>query len=171
MMAFFSTAGFLIYVLALLVGLAIIPLGLPGIWLIFGNAVVYSVITDYQRGRSDLRVLFVVLFLAVLAEIMEYGVSVIGARKLDVSRNTIIASLIGGLVGALIGFPIIIVGSLIGLFLGVFLGAFGYAFYVERDWRKAFNQALAAFFSRVAAMFLKTIIGLAMVLFLLVKSF
>lgn len=134
-------------------------------------AFIYSLITDFQPGESDLWVLGVVVILALLGEIIEFLIGVLGSKKLNVSNRAIVFSLIGGLLGALIGFPIIIVGSLIGLFIGAFLGAFIYEMFEQKNIAKALKASIACFFSRVTAMFFKTGIAFGIVVYLLVKTF
>ncbi|MBI2339456.1 MAG: DUF456 domain-containing protein [Deltaproteobacteria bacterium] len=166
-----SSLGLTIYVLLLLTALLLVPLGFPGTWLLVVISFVFSLVADFQAGKSDFWVLFTVGALAIIGEALEFGIGVFGGKKMNVSNRTIVASLIGGIVGAIIGVPVLLIGSLIGLFLGVFLGAFASEMLEKRDWRKAFQGALACFFSRITAMFVKTGIGFAMVVYLLVKTF
>ena len=39
--------------LATLVGIVLVPLGLPGVWLIVASALTYSYFYDYSAGHSD----------------------------------------------------------------------------------------------------------------------
>ena len=166
-----STLGLIIYVLLLLAALLLVPLGFPGTWLMVVASFVYSLVTDFQTGKSDFWVLFIVVVLAVVGEVLEFGIGVWGGKKMSVSNRTIVSSLIGGILGAFIGLPVLLIGSLVGFCLGVFLGAFISEILEKKDWRKAFQGALACFFSRVTAMFVKTGIGFAIVVYLLVKTF
>lgn len=113
----------------------------------------------------------VVFVLALIAEALEFGIGVIGSKKLQVSNGALLCSIIGGLIGAVVGVPIMLVGSLLGLLLGVFLGAFVYEILTKKNFKQAFLSSLAAFFSRVVAIFVKTTIAFAMVIYLLMKMF
>lgn len=169
-MTLLSTAGFILFVLALLLGLALVPLGFPGTWLVVATAFVYSLARDFQPGKPDFWVLLIVIVLALLGEAVEYGIGVIGSKKLNVSSGAIIASIAGGFVGAIIGVPVFLVGALLGLFLGAFLGAFLYEIIETKKIKPALWAATATFFSRVTAMFVKTFVALVMVIYLLTKS-
>lgn len=171
LLSFASAIGYIVYVLLLLIGLLLVPLGLPGAWLMVVVAFVYSLLTDFQAGQNDLWVLVVVVILALIGELLEFGIGVLGSKKLKVSNRAIIFSLIGGFIGAVVGFPIILIGSLIGLFVGAFLGAFIYEIFEQKNLAKALKSSIACFFSRVTAMFFKTGIAFAIVVYLLMKTF
>lgn len=169
-MTIFSSIGFILFVLVLLVSLVLVPLGLPGSWLIVAASFVFSLVSDFQAGRSDFWVLFIVIMLALLGEALEFGIGMFGAKKLNVSNGAIVSSIIGGIVGALIGVPIFLVGALFGLFIGVFAGAFVYEMITTKNPRASFQAAIATFFSRISAMFVKTFVTLTMVIYVLMKS-
>ena len=166
-----SVIGFIIYIIGLLVGLLLVPLGLPGTWIIVLTAVSYGALTDFQTRTSDLWVVGTVMALAVVGEILEFGIGIVASKKLKVSNGAIVASVIGGLVGGMVGTPVFLIGPLIGLLVGVFLGAFLFELFVQKKILSAFKAALGAFFSRITALFVKTMIALAMVIYLLMKTF
>lgn len=159
------------YILSLLTGLVLVPLGFPGTWLIVLTAIVYSLAADFSALSSDWVVVLIAGGVALVGELLELGIGIIASRRFHVSNGAIVASIAGGILGAMIGVPVFLVGSLIGLFLGVFLGALAYELCVQRDFRLALKSALGAFFSRVTALFVKTVMALGMVVYLLVKTF
>lgn len=165
-----STIGFILFILGLLIGLVLVPLGLPGTWLIVVISFIYSLFRDFQAGRNDFWVLFVVILLAVIAELLELGIGIIGSRKFKVSNGAIVFSIIGGIVGAAIGVPVMMIGGLIGLFIGVFAGAFAFEMFQTKDYRLAFKGAVATFFCRITALFVKTFVAFMMVIYLLTKT-
>lgn len=165
-----ATAGFVLFILGLLTGLVLVPLGLPGTWLIVGLSVVYSLFRDFQAGRNDFWVLLVVILLAGIAELLELGIGIIGARKFKVSSGAIVFSIIGGVIGAAIGVPMMMIGGLLGLFIGVFAGAFAFEMLQSKDYRLALQGALATFFCRITALFVKTFVAFMMVIYLLTKT-
>lgn len=165
-----SIIGFVVFVLVLLAGLFLVPLGLPGTWLIVIDAFVYSLIADFQMGRSDFWVLLFVIILAIVGEILEFGIGVLGSKEMKVSNGAIVCSIIGGIVGVFVGFPLFLVGTIIGLLIGVFLGAFVYEMLVKKDVRIALDASIKTFFSRVMSIFAKTFIAFVMVVYLLMKT-
>lgn len=159
------------YILSLLTGLVLVPLGFPGTWLIVLSALVYSLASDFNSHSSDWVVVLIAGGLALMGELLEFGIGVVGSKKLNVSNGAILASIVGGILGAVIGVPVFLLGPLIGLLIGVFAGALAYEWYVQKDVRLALKSALGAFFSRVTALFVKTVLALGMVVYLLVKTF
>lgn len=170
-MSYLPVLGHILFIVLLLIGLILVPLGFPGGWLIVALSFVYSLVDDFSPGKNDFWVLFVVILLAVMGELMEFGISIVTSKKWQVSNSAIIASLVGGFVGALIGAPIAFVGSLIGLLLGAFFGAFIYEIVATRDLKISLKTSIATFFSRVTALFVKTVITLAMIIYLLIETF
>ncbi|MBF0492801.1 MAG: DUF456 domain-containing protein [Deltaproteobacteria bacterium] len=159
----------IILLLASLVGVALVPLGLPGTWLIFALSFLYSLLWNFSRSSSDFKVLALLFILALMGEILELFVSFWGAKKLQVSTGAFWASLAGGLLGALIGVPVFLIGSLLGLLLGTFLGAFVYEYVKRQSFKNATLSAFAVFFSRMVASFMKTALALGMWVYLLFK--
>ena len=98
-------------------------------------------------------------------------VSILGGKALQVSTGALIASIAGGILGAMIGLPVFLIGSFLGLLLGAFLGAFAYECLVTRKFGIAFNAALAVFFSRMVAIFVKTSIAIGMGVYIGFKLF
>jgi uncharacterized protein YqgC (DUF456 family) len=154
-----------------LVGILLVPLGLPGTWVIAAAAFIYSIFFDFKPPGDDWVIVLILITLAVLGELLELWVGVMGGKKMNVSTGAIIASILGGLIGAFVGVPVFLIGSLLGLLLGVFLGAFLYEWITTRKLRVAFGSALAVFFSRIVATFVKTSIALGMGIYLGFKVF
>lgn len=155
-----------------LAGIIMVPLGLPGLWVIVGTSLLYSYFYQYSSGHSDVWVNVILFFLALLAEILEFLVGTFGGKAMvEVSTGAIISSIVGGLIGAMIGVPIFLIGSFLGLLLGAFLGALIYEWVIHKDFGTALTAAVAVFLSRMVASFLKTCIALAMATYLSWKLF
>ncbi len=153
--------------LATLVGIVLVPFGLPGVWLIVASSILYSFFYDYAPGVSDIWVNVILVFLGLIAEAFEFLVGTLGGRMVtEISTGAIVSSVIGGIIGAIIGVPVFLIGSFLGLLLGAFLGAFVYEFLVKKDFIIAFKSAVAVFFSRMVASFLKTCIAVGMTVYL-----
>ncbi len=171
MSSLFSILGHIIYIFSILGGLLVVPLGLPGTWVIAGIGLLYSFISDFQPGHSDLWVIVTLVVFAGLGELLEFGVGIVASKKMDVSNKAVWASLIGGIVGAVIGLPVAFIGSLLGLLLGTFLGAFLLDLVTSQNLNVALKTGVAVFFSRVTALFVKTLLAFAMVVYLFMKTF
>ena len=164
--------GIIVFYIALIVGLLLIPLGFPGTWVMVAAAALFAALADLAPGGSEWIALIIVTALAGLGELIELGVRIVGGKVAKVSNGAIIAAIVGGIIGAIVGVPVFLIGSLIGLLLGVFLGAFGYALLFERhSIAGAAWVALATTTSQIVALFAKTCIGLAIIVYLSVVVF
>jgi len=155
-----------------LVGIAIVPLGLPGTWLIVVAGAVYSLLFPFDGGAtSGMSVMVKLIGVAFFGEVMEFAVGTLGSKPLKVSNGAIFSAFIGGIVGAIVGVPVVLVGSLIGLFLGAFLGAFFYELVTLKNLKRAFLNACAVLATRIVATALKTTLALGMGIYLFFKLF
>jgi hypothetical protein len=117
-----AAAGISLVLLLNLVGLLLIPLGLPGIWLQVMAALALAAATGGERiGWAWVGVC---AGLALAGELAEFASGQWGARRFGGSRRAAWGALLGGLTGAMIGgIPLPIVGSVVASFIGTFLGA------------------------------------------------
>ena len=115
------TIAGLLLALCCVVGLVLVPLGLPGLWVMAAGVIGYGRLTGF--GTVGVATIAIVLGLALLGEILETWVGFGLARRYGGSRRAGWGALLGGLVGAVIGVPVPIVGSVIGAFVGSFAGA------------------------------------------------
>jgi uncharacterized protein YqgC (DUF456 family) len=148
----------LLLVLVLFVGLVLIPLGLPGLWVMLLGILGYGALTDF-RGIG-LGTLVVVTALAFVGELIEWWVGFKYTRRYGGSRRAGWGALLGGIVGAFAGIPIPIIGSVIGSFLGSFAGAAIFEFTRSPD--NALRTGWGALLGRMWATAAKTSLGLIM---------
>lgn len=105
----------------LIIGVCLIPVGLPGLWLIVVAAPAFDWLTGTHR--IGLVTIIGVLLLAVTAEVLDFVFAARAARRYGGSERAAWAAAIGGLIGALVGVPIPVEGSVVGALAGVFIGA------------------------------------------------
>lgn len=142
---------------AVLAGLLMIPLGLPGIWLMLLAGVGHRLlVTPPTLGWLTLGVLGLV---AVGAEWLEFSVSGKYTQKYGGSRRAAWGAILGGLAGAFVGIPIPVIGSVIGAFAGAFVGALLGEYTVERNQQQATRAATGALIGRAVATALKSVAG------------
>lgn len=142
----------------MLVGLMLIPLGLPGLWVILLGVIGYGALTDF-RGVG-LGTLITVTVLAFIGEAIEWWVGYRYTRRYGGSRRAGWGALLGGIIGAFAGIPIPIIGSVIGSFLGSFVGAALFEF--TKTPENAVRVGWGALLGRMWATAAKTALGLAM---------
>ena len=146
----------LILVAVLLVSILMIPLGLPGTWVMIAAGVGYSILVPNSIG---IFALVGVTALAVIAEVFEFTLAGKYARKYGGSRRASWGAIIGGIVGAIVGVPVPIVGPIIGGFAGAFIGALVFEYSGGSGAHAATRVAWGALVGRVVAAALKVAIG------------
>src|SRR5688500_3715933 len=154
--------------LVLLGGLLLIPLGLPGIWLIVGAVALFNPLT----GTTAVGTVTIVgiLLLATIAEVIEFTLAARYTKQYGGSRRAGWGAILGGIVGAIVGVPIPIIGSVIGAFVGSFAGA------LIAEWSRgtrtgaATRVATGALLGRVMATAAKTAIGVVVAVWTLVAA-
>jgi uncharacterized protein YqgC (DUF456 family) len=112
---------------------------LPGNWLIVGAAALFAWTFPEQAGRGMMwTTVVVLLILAILGEIIEFGAGAAGAARQGASRRGIVLSIIGAMLGSIgglaVGTPIPILGSFVMAVLGGAIGAFVGA-YLGEAWK------------------------------------
>lgn len=113
--------GLILLVACALVGLVLIPLGLPGLWVIVGGVLLYGWLTSF--ATVGVWTIVIALGLAFMGEAIEWWLGFRIAQRYGGSKSAGWGALIGGIVGAIVGVPIPVIGSVIGAFVGSFLGA------------------------------------------------
>ena len=150
----------LLLIISGLVGLVLIPLGLPGLWVIVLAILGYGYLTDFRTLSAFF--IGLVVGLALLGEVFESWIGFRFARKYGGSSRAGWGALVGGLIGAVVGVPVPIVGSVIGGFVGAFLGAALFEYTRARQSGVAAKAGWGAVLGRAAAAALKMAIGIVM---------
>lgn len=103
------------------IGVGLTLLGLPGIWLtIFVGAMAELIrsvtISWWTIGAC--------VALGLLAELLEFVLSAVGASKAGGSKRAALASIVGGVIGGVLGAPFLFpIGTILGAALGAGIGA------------------------------------------------
>jgi uncharacterized protein YqgC (DUF456 family) len=151
----------LVLVVSAIVGLLLIPLGLPGLWVILLGILGYGWLTGFETLGAGLIVLVTVL--ALLGEVFESWIGFRYAQKYGGSSRAGWGALVGGLIGAVVGVPVPIIGSVIGGFVGAFIGAAIFEYTRARQSGVAAKAGWGAVLGRAAAAAGKMAIGVVMV--------
>ena len=146
----------LILAAIMLISLFMIPLGLPGTWVMIAAGVGYSLLVPNSIG---IFALVVTTGLAVVAEVFEFTLAGKYARKYGGSRRASWGAIIGGTVGAIVGVPVPIVGPIIGGFAGAFIGALVFEWSRGSGAQASTKVAYGALVGRVVAAALKVAVG------------
>lgn len=149
-----------------IVGLLLIPLGLPGLWVMVLGFLVFGGLTQFRS--ESVATIFIVLALAFAGELIESWLGFRFARRYGGSRRAGWGALVGGLVGAVVGVPVPVVGSVLGAFVGSFGGAALFEYASTRRADVAVGAGWGAVVGRAAAAAAKIALGLAIGVFSLV---
>ena len=147
-------------VLAMVACLALIPLGLPGLWIMIGILTI-AVVGDEVSP-------WILLFLvpvAIVAELAEWVIVDRTSARWGGSRKAFWGAIAGGLVGILVGLPIPlpILGPLVAGLLGTFAGAAIVTWWETRTLRSAGRVGCGAVLGRAFAAAAKTAAGVVIV--------
>src|SRR6058998_2331289 len=131
------------------VGLILIPLGLPGLWIMVGGILAYGWLTEFRS--VGVATIVIALAIAFLGEILDNWLGFRFAKRYGGSTRSGWGALLGGLVGAVIGVPVAVIGSVIGAFLGSFIGAALFEYTHSRRTGVAARAGWGALMGRAAA--------------------
>jgi uncharacterized protein YqgC (DUF456 family) len=158
----------LLLLAALLLGLVMIPFGMPGTLVMFAAALCYKLLVP-QGGIGWPTVVIVGLLMAI-AEVLEWTLAARFARRYGGSRRAGWGAAIGGMVGAFVGVPIPIVGPIVGAFVGAFAGALLFELGRGSGGGVATRVAWGALLGRVTAAAIKMAIGVVMAVWIVVSA-
>jgi uncharacterized protein YqgC (DUF456 family) len=175
-MIYFGLLSLLI--LVLVVGWCMTMLSMPGNWVMVAAAGLFAWWSPPSGPNIGWPVFFLLLGLAVVAELLELAASALGASRAGGSRRgavlAIFGSMIGALAGAMIGLPIPVVGSLVAAIVFAGVGAMAGAMLGEtwkgRTLAETWKVGQAAFWGRLLGALAKTGIASAMFVIALVAA-
>lgn len=146
---------------ALALGLVLLAFGLPGLWVMSGAVLLYSI--GVPAGGVGTVTVIIVFGLAVAAEALEFLLTGRFARRYGGSRRAGWGAIVGSIVGAFVGVPVPVVGSLVGAFAGAFAGAWLAEMTNRASVGSATRVATGALLGRIAATATKVGIGCAVI--------
>lgn len=146
-----------ILVVAVVGGLVLVPLGLPGLWVMVLGVIGFGWLTGFRSVGAGM--IGAVLALAALGEVVEAWVGFRLARRYGGSRRAGWGAIAGGIVGAVVGVPVPIVGSVIGAFVGSFAGAALFEYTRSRASGTAVSAGWGAVLGRAAGAAVKVALG------------
>ncbi|MDH3272415.1 MAG: DUF456 domain-containing protein [Gemmatimonadota bacterium] len=142
----------------MLMGVLIIPLGLPGLWLI-----VVATLGLALAGELPWSLGLLVSAVALLAEAAEFLVVARFGRAYGGSTRAFWGAVVGGFVGLFVGLPIPVLGSVVTAFLGTFLGAGIVTLFETRSLGRSARVGWGVVLARTAAVALKVAVSIAVV--------
>jgi len=162
------TGWYLALIAAQVVGFLLLPIGLPGLWLMLGCGISYRLFAG-GTGPSW-PAIGVASAVTIVAEVLEFTLAARYTRKYGGSKRAGWGAAAGGLVGAIVGVPIPILGSVVGAFAGSCLGAILAEYSLGRGHREAGRSGWGALMGRIASTTVKTALGAVVAVILLVSA-
>ena len=142
----------------MIVSLFLIPLGLPGVWIMI--AILFlGVVSGMVSGW----IFFLLVLLAGFAEFLEFVAVKRMTTRYGGNSRTFWGAVVGGLAGALIGLPIPVVGPLVAAFLGTVAGAFLVTWHQTGHVGGSAWASWGALLGRAVAIGLKVFVGLLII--------
>lgn len=146
-------------VVCCLVGLVLVLLGLPGLWVMVLGVIGYGWLTGFHS--VGVATIAIVVGLALMGEVVEWWLGFWFAERYGGSRRAGWGALLGGIVGAVVGVPVPVIGSVIGAFVGSFIGAAAFEYTRQLSAGVAMRAGWGAVLGRATAAALKMALGLA----------
>jgi uncharacterized protein YqgC (DUF456 family) len=163
-----SVLGLVLLWIFMLAGLAVIPFGIPGTFIIVLDALIYGLATGFEK--ISLIHVGILLALGVGVEVIEELFSGWMARRFGGSRWAYAGALIGGFLGAVGGTALMpVLGTLLGGFSGAAVGAFLIEGIRGVPVQTAIRVGAGAFLGAVSGKLTKIIVAVCMVIFVAMK--
>lgn len=163
-------AGLTVFIVVLFLGVFSTVFGFPGTIIILVDAIVYALVTGFDK--IGVKVLLLLIILSALAEALDFGLSMAGAERFGATRKGAWASVIGGIIGAVIMSPLFYgLGALAGVFFGGFSGVFVVEIIRQREFKPALRAGYGSILGRVAAIIAKGLVSLIMVIVILLSVY
>lgn len=165
-----SIWGDIALVIGMIAAVAVIPFGLPGKFILVGEALLYGWLHQFEP--FSLSFVGFLLLIAIFAELIETGLSAIFAKKFGGSKHGMIGAIIGSILGAIIGTPVTpILGTIVGAFIGAFLGATFLEWFKHHEIKQAVHVGLGAMLGSASTIVFKIMVTIFMVVLILMKVF
>ncbi len=161
-------AGLVILDIVLLVSLLVVPLGLPGNFVIVGAALIAGFATRFVPiGWIDIAAM---LGLAVIGEVVEGFLGSAMAGRYGASKWGMVGAFGGGLIGAVLGTAAMpVLGTLIGSFIGTAGGAILVEWALGATTSDGARAGFGALLGRSLSTLFKLSIGMAMAIYVMIR--
>lgn len=145
-------------VLAMLVGVLLIPVGLPGLWLVVAVTLALAV-----AGQVGWTLGLTAVGVAVAAEAAELLVVSRLGRAYGGSRRAFWGAVGGGMLGLFVGMPVPVLGPVVTAFVGTFLGAGAVTLVETRSVSRSARVGWGVVLARTAAVGLKVAVAVGVI--------
>ncbi len=156
-----SFFGITLLGLGLLVGVLIIPFGLPGTFVIAGLALVHGLMTSFAPLTAGF--VGIIFLLAGVGEAVEFFLGAATAKKYGGSKRAMWGAIAGGFIGAIFGTGVLpVFGTIMGALIGAFGGAALAEYSVREDLDNAIKVGFGAFIGALGGKLMKITLSIVM---------
>jgi|GEM_PF-743942 len=149
--------------------LLVIPLGIPGTFLIAVIVLLEAILTDFATVGTGL--LIWLFAIAVALEGVEYLITGISAQRYGASKIGVVGAILGALIGAIVGSSLVpVIGTLIGTLVGAYVGAVGVELFRTGSTETALRAGFGAFVGNAGGKLAKVVGGVFMIV-LIIRAF
>jgi len=161
---------YILLILIVFAGLALVTVTLPGLWIMTAATAIYSLAPhEHRLGHKTLLVLVI---LSVIGEVLEFSAGGAAARKAGGGRRAAVGALVGGVAGGIVGsFLLPLVLTIVGICIGSFVGAAGFELLGGGAAVHSLGVGWGAAKGRFVGVFLKLGIGIIMAILILITAF
>lgn len=154
------------FILAILAGVIMTIIGLPGNLIILLTGLLYGYYDHFDK--MDYAILVIVLGIFIIAEIIEFVAGVVGAKKEKASKRAMFATFIGTIVGGIWGTAILpVLGSLLGALCGAFIATAVAEYSKTKDLDQAKRVGKSVLKGQIIAIIIKSTAAVSMAIILL----
>lgn len=148
--------------LILFLGIFLTVFGLPGTVLILFDVLGYALLTGF--AQIEWKMILTLLLMSIVAELLDFGLSMAGAVRFGSSRAGLWAALIGSFAGAAILSPFFLgLGVLMGIFLGGGAAVFVAEMIQRQKLKPAFRASMGVMLGRMTGIAVKGMVSIVMV--------
>lgn len=142
--------------LLMFAGLLLIPLGLPGLWLIVSVAVGLALL-DWLPASFAVAAAGA----GALAELVEFVILKVFGSAYGGSTRAFWGAVLGGMLGLFVGLPVPLVGPIVTALLGTFVGAWAVTYMETRSVARSTRVGWGVVLARTIAVVVKVGTGVA----------
>ncbi|MEE8319585.1 MAG: DUF456 domain-containing protein [bacterium] len=163
-----AVLGWFVFWVVLAVSVPVQLMGLPGIWIIFADALVLRLLAGPEV--LSWYVLLVLFSAALVGEVLEFYSTVAGAREKTDLKGIAPAAIVGGILGGIVGAAFLFgLGALPGAAAGSFAGVFILALVSGSKPGEALGIGTGALIGRIKGTAIKLVASVAMIAVLIVS--
>ena len=153
-----------VFILFMALSLGLHLFSLPGNWLVLALMVLWRFTHPVAAETMDTTFFIIAGGLALLGEMLEFGVQLLGAKRYGGSSKGNLGGIIGAIAGAILGAPFFFgLGALIGALAGAYAGCLLLEIGQGRSFDVAVRAAKGAFFGKFLGLGIKFGIGVCLV--------